>query len=282
MNTVVFKSGEKPKSLIFLKQGKISLVLNCSIIELYNLLQTIYIKLNKISWPYDNFQKKLLPREDLKAIELKYFNEPILKKIKTFNKIFKFELEKKRKFQLSLFSHFEIIGLEEIYLKIPYIAKGIVVGDKIICNEIPLDKFNIILQEELRNITESYVKFSINRVLSLMERLHNLKQNYMNIARIKSEAASLDNNILNINNSFNKSKNKESNKKIIKNKNKLLNNDNDTNKNMLNINNSKTLIPQNFVIKKDSILLDKIENSDTEKKSGANSRVNYKIKYYKK
>ena len=274
MNTVVFKSGEKPKSLIFLKQGKISLVLNCSIIELYNLLQTIYIKLNKISWPYDNFQKKLLPREDLKAIELKYFNEPILKKIKTFNKIFKFELEKKRKFQLSLFSHFEIIGLEEIYLKIPYIAKGIVVGDKIICNEIPLDKFNIILQEELRNITESYVKFSINRVLSLMERLHNLKQNYMNIARIKSEAASLDNNILNINNSFNKSKSKESNKKIIKNKNKLLNNDNDTNKNMLNINNSKTLIPQNFVIKKDSILLDKIENSDTEKKSGANSRVN--------
>ena len=98
-----------------------------------------------------------------------------------------------------------------------------------------------------------------------MERLHNLKQNYMNIARIKSEAASLDNNILNINNSFNKSKSKESNKKIIKNKNKLLNNDNETNKNMLNINNSKTLIPQNFVIKKDSILLDKIENSDTEK-----------------
>ena len=47
MNTVLFNSGEKPKSLIFLKQGKISLVLNCSIIELYNLIQMIYIKKKK-------------------------------------------------------------------------------------------------------------------------------------------------------------------------------------------------------------------------------------------
>ena len=271
MNTILFNSGEKPKSLIFLKQGKISLVLNCSIIELYNLIQMIYIQLNKVAWPYDNFQKKILVKEDLKTIEKKYFNEPILKKIKTFNKIFKFELEKKRKFQLSLFSDLEIIGLEEIYLKIPYIAKGIVIGDKIICNEIPLDKFNIILQEEIRNITESYVKASLNRVLSLMERLHNLKQNYMNIARIKSETASLENNIFNINNSFNNKilENKKNNFK-----NKFNTGNNSMKKNILNINNSKTLIPQNFEINKNSVCVANTENNDTEKKSNVNSRVN--------
>ena len=265
MNTVIFNSKEKPKSLIFLKEGKISLVINCSIIELYNLMQLIYIKLNKITWPYDNFQKKILSKEDLRVIEKKYFNEPILKKIKTFNKIFKFELEKKRKFQLALFSDFEIIGLEEIYLKMPYIAKGIVVGDKIICNELPLDKFNIILQEEIGNISESYVKASINRILSLMERLHNLKQNYINIARIKSETANIDNNILNYN--------KESFKNNYYNNNKT-NNISSIKKNILNINNNKALIPQIFELKNKDFSIIKTENNDIEKQSFINSRLN--------
>ena len=264
MNTVIFNSKEKPKSLIFLKEGKISLEINCSIIELYNLIQLIYIKLNKISWPYDNFQKKLLSKEDLRAIEKKYFNEPILKKIKTFNKIFKFELEKKRKFQLALFSDLEIIGLEEIYLKMPYIAKGIVVKDKIICNELPLDKFNIILQEEIGNISESYVKASINRVLSLMERLHNLKQNYLDIARIKSQT-NLDNNILNSNNESYKNNNYND---------KKLNNISLIKKHILNINNSKTLIPQNFEIKSKDVSFVKTENNEIEKQSFINSRIN--------
>jgi hypothetical protein len=265
MNTVIFNSKEKPKSLIFLKEGKISLVINCSIIELYNLMQLIYIKLNKITWPYDNFQKKILSKEDLRVIEKKYFNEPILKKIKTFNKIFKFELEKKRKFQLALFSDFEIIGLEEIYLKMPYIAKGIVVGDKIICNELPLDKFNIILQEEIGNISESYVKASINRILSLMERLHNLKQNYINIARIKSETANIDNNILNYN--------KESFKNNYYNNNKT-NNISSIKKNILNINNNKALIPQIFELKNKDFSIIKTENNDIEKQTFINSRIN--------
>ena len=98
--------------------------------------------------------------------------------MKTFNKIFKLELEKKRKFQIALFSDVEIIGLEEIYLKIPYIAKGIVVSEKIVFHELPLDKFNIILQDEIRNITESYVTCAINIVLSLMERLNKLLDSY--------------------------------------------------------------------------------------------------------
>lgn len=267
MNTILFNFGEKPKSLIFLKKGKISLVLNCSILELYNLIQMIYIKLNKITWPYDTFQKKILTKEELKMIEKKYFNEPILKKIKTFNKIFKFELEKKRKFQLALFSDLEIIGLEEIYLKMPYVAKGIVIGDKIICNELPLDKFNIILQEEIRNITESYVKASINRVLSLMERLHNLKQNFMNIAKIKSENSSSDNNMPNnINKSLEKNKYKIYKIRPLNVINSLINN-------KLHINNSKTLISQNISIKNE-VWRTKTENNDAEKYSYKNSRVN--------
>ena len=262
MNTVLFKSGENPKSLIFLKQGKISLILKCSIIELNNLIKSIYVKLNKIAWPYDAFQKKILLKEDLKAIEKKYFSDSIFKKIKTFNKIFKMELEKKRKFQIALFSDIEIIGLEEIYLKMPYISKGIVDGDKIICHELPLEKFNIILQEEIRNITEWYVKASINRILSLMERLHTLKQNCINIAKIKSETAVVDNDILNINNSVDKNKAAFGR---YKNKNNL---------NRLNINNSNTLIPQNISFKKNDDYLTKTENNDSEGNSLNYSKKN--------
>ena len=270
MKTILFNSGSRPKSLIFLKKGKISLVLNCSIIEMHNLIQLIYIKLNKISWPYDTFQKKILTKENLKAIEKKFFNEPILQKMKTFNKIFKLELEKKRKFQIALFSDVEIIGLEEIYLKIPYIAKGIVVSEKIVFHELPLDKFNIILQDEIRNITESYVTCAINRVLSLMERLNNLKQNFINIARIKSEAASSDNNIKSINNSFDSNKEYNMNKK---NKNSVLNNINPVKNNRLNINNSKTLIPTLFTTKINDEFRNKSDSTDKER-SHKNSRVN--------
>lgn len=67
----------------------------------------------------------------------------------------------------------------------------------------------------MRNITESYVIVVMNRILSLMERFHNLKQNYINIAKIKSESANSENN--NNSNSINtfKEPNKESSKKIL-------------------------------------------------------------------
>ena len=255
MNTILFNTGTKPKSLIFIKQGKISLVLNCSIIELYNLIQLIYIKLNKVTWPFDYFQKKILTKEKLRAIERKYFNEPIFKKIKTSNKIFKFELEKKRKFQISVFSDLEIIGLEEIYLKLPHLAKGIVISDKIVYYELPVDKFNKICQDEMRNITESYVLVVMNRILSLLERFHNLKQNYINIAKIKSEAANSENNNSSSINTF-KEPNKESSKKYYKYKYGA-----SIDEKKLKINNSKTLIPQNFVIKRNDEHIVKTEGN---------------------
>jgi CRP-like cAMP-binding protein len=266
MKTVLFKSGSKPKSLLFLKQGKISLLLNCSIIEMHKLIISIYMKLNKISWPFDTFQKRILDKDNLKAIEKKFFDEPILKKMKTYNKIFKMELEKKRKFQIALFSDVEIIGLEEIYLNMPFISKGIVISDKIFLYELPLNKFNTILQDEMHNITESYVIFSINRILSLMERLNNLKQNYINIARIKSETASRDNYIKTENNSF------DSNKDYMlkKNKNLDLNNINPINSNRLNINNSKTIIPSYFSTKINDNHMVRTESNDKDKKSYIN------------
>ena len=271
INTVLFKSGINPKKLYFLKQGKISLVLNCSIIEIYKLIQLIYIKLNKVGWPYDTFQKKILDKDKLRAIEIKYFTNSILKKMKTYNKIFKLELEKKRKFQIALFSDLEIIGLEETYLNIPFISKGIVISDKVSLYELPIDKFQIILQNEIHNITESYVESSLNRILSLMERLNNLKENYINIAKLKSGSENMENYIKGENNSFESNKDHNINKK-----NKDINIDlkvmSPVKRNKLNINNSKTIIPTFFAVKKKDYLT-RSESNDKEKKINITSRI---------
>ena len=137
---------------------------------------------------------------------------------------FKIELEKKRNFQIAVFSDSEMLGLEEIYLKIPHFAKAVVAAEKLYFNELNVKKFNVILHNEMGLIKESYIQVSINRILSLLERLHNIKQNYVNMAKLRTNADS--SNIqtipkkLNVEYHFNISNRK------------------------LNINNNKTSIPQ--------------------------------------
>ena len=225
INSIIFKPDTKAKSLYFIKQGKLALVLNVSIIEMQNLIQLIYKKLINVSWPCDVYQKNILSREYLKMLEVKYLDDKILK-MKSNNKEFKMEIEKKRNFQISVFSDNEMVGLEEIYLQIPHFAKALVTGEKLFYNELPLSKFNEIHQNELRTITESYVQVSINRILSLMKRLYDIKQNFISVAKTRSNMDSLDegkNNDMNIDYDYN-----------IK----------------LNINNNRTYIPQvNLVTK---------------------------------
>ena len=185
-DTILFNSGTKPGALIFLKKGKISFTLKCSIIDLNTLLIYIVNKLLNISSLYDFKQRKYITKDNMRLIR-KYINDPVLKKLKTLNSKFVEELKKERIFQIALVSNIEIIGLEEIYLQIPYITKAKVENDKIICYELLLEPFNNLLEEEKDNISESFVRISCNKILSLIERLQNLKQNWIDIARMRSE-----------------------------------------------------------------------------------------------
>ena len=189
-NSIIFNPETESNSLFFIKKGQISLELNCSIIELQNLMQLIYNQLNNIPSQYDLYQKKILSKEKLKGLEYKYLSDPIFFNMKSHDKIFKIELEKKRHFQIAVFSDFEMVGLEEVYLQIPHFAKAIVGGEKIFFNELPINKFNIILQNEMRLIKESYVQVSINRILSLLKRLNDIKQNCIGMAKLRTNSDS--------------------------------------------------------------------------------------------
>ena len=185
-NSIIFRPDTKSKYLYFIKTGKLALQLNYSIIELQQLLELIFDKLNNVPLSYENYQKKYLPRERLKMLEFKYLDDSIIKNMKTHSELFKKELEKKRSFQIAVFSDFEMVGLEEVYLQIPHFSKAIVIGDNFCFNELPINKFNIILKNEMRNIRESYVQVSINRILTLIKRIFDIKENFMSMAKLKS------------------------------------------------------------------------------------------------
>ena len=186
-NTILFKPDTESNSIFFIKDGKLGLQLNCSIIGLHKLIQLIFDKLNNISPKFDIYQKKYLTKEHLKVLQFEYLNDPFLRNMKSLDKKFKLELEKERIFQIALFSDFEIVGLEEVYLRIPHFTKAIVLGDKFNFSELPLNKFNLILQREMRQIKESFVQISINKILSLIKRLYDIKQIYINMAKVKSD-----------------------------------------------------------------------------------------------
>ena len=233
-NEIIFNSDTKSNSLIFIKKGKISLEINCSIIELHNLIKLIYNKLSDVPLQYDTYQKKILSKERLKVLEYKYLIDPIFLNMKTLDKEFKMELEKKRNFQIAVFSDFEMVGLEEVYLQISHYAKAIVLGVKLIFNELPLTQFNLILKNEMRLIKESYVQMSINRILSLIKRLNDIKQNCISMAKLRTNKES-------------------SNEPKIPKEKKIDYNFDISNKRKLNINNNRTTIPQINLATKDDV-----------------------------
>ena len=232
-NAIIFKSEQESNSLIFIKKGKLALELNCSIIDLHDLIKLILDKLNKVPKSIETYQKKILSKEKIKVLEYQYLNDPLIRNINTLDKTLKFELEKKRNFQIAVLSDFEIVGLEEVYLNMEHYAKALVLCDKIYYNELPISKFKFIYKNEMRLIRESYVQVSINRILSLLKRLYDIKQNFLGMAKIRniSDSKQFYDNIVEISKTEN-----------------LLNNLHNDKK--LNINNNRTTIPQINLINK--------------------------------
>ena len=185
-NNVLFIFGSDPKSLILLKEGKVSLELKASIIDLHNLIKFLWdsIRLNKwYKTLNNNLQKEIIPNRVEKKIR-KYIEEPIFGILKVYGEKFIQEMNKIKAYQISVLTRKEIIGLEEIYLNIPYLMKGTVNDNKIYCYEISVEHINKCLNDE-KQIVYHFCKSSINKIISLIERLQNLKSNGINMAKSK-------------------------------------------------------------------------------------------------
>ena len=183
--TKLFSCNTKPKYLFFLKGGNLSLTLDCSIIDINNIIEKIC---NHVLEKYSEelIQKNIITKEIITILKGYIENDQVLSNLKNYSKEFIREVNKKRTFQITVFNGVETIGLEENFLEIPYITNATVTSEKIIYYKIETEKIKTILLEN-HHINYTYIKSSINKILSLIERLQNLKQNYITISKMRHE-----------------------------------------------------------------------------------------------
>ena len=201
--TILFNFGDIPKSLFFVKQGQISLEIKCSIFELHLYIRKIFESLLKNDFykriinKYKN-KNYLIGEDEMKRLR-KYLNEPIFFKLRDKSIKFREELEKKNKYKLSVLGGNEMIGIEEIFMGSPYLCTGEVVSKKLICYELTCNQLNIFLENE-KNILGLYTKSSVNKIITLLDRLQNIKKNGIYMARLKYDCIKNNNEEQNLNN----------------------------------------------------------------------------------
>ena len=233
--SILFSQGTIPRALILLKSGRISLELKGSVIDIHNLIKFIYnnIFTNPIFSKLSQVSKhKFLDNKKLSIIK-NYINDPILTRLKMHNSQFIESMNIVRYYQMSIITDNEAIGLEEIFLRIPYLMKSTVISEKIYCYELGLEHIDKMLNNG-KDVIYAYMKFSMNKIISLIERLQNIKQNSINmsLARYEKEMMFKFLGLKNINNNENPNKiEKSRNKKYIKNNLKEKNLEKDLNNN---------------------------------------------------
>ena len=195
---ILFSQGNIPNSLILVKSGRISLELRCSIIDIQNLIKFIFdnIFINPIFERLSSTQKsRFMSIQKMNTIK-KYINDPVLLRLKTHNIEFINQMKAIKSYTITILTGNDIIGLEEIFIRMPYITKASVISSKVECYELSLNNLDKMLNFG-KDIVLSYTKYSINKLCSLIERLQNIKQNYINMALAKFEIIDTDSKVNN-------------------------------------------------------------------------------------
>ena len=222
----MFHQSGSPKGLYFIKSGQIQIEIKVSLFELEFIIEQIFNKMIQ-----NNFYKLvsklkgpnyLVDLTILKNIK-KNLKDPSLEKNKDKNQRLIEELNKKIKYKLTYITQNEIIGIEEIFLGVGYICSGEVISDKVICYELSEKQLNTFLEEE-KSMVILYTKYSVNKIISLLDRLMNLRKSRIYISKTKYGNVRKQEKKINDKNDTNES---EKNDEIIKKEDE--NNDNNEN-----------------------------------------------------
>ena len=247
---ILFKSNSLPKSIFILQEGIITLNIQCTLIQINDIIENLYSKLIFNKYYTEFWNKKIISKQTISTIK-NYANDYVLKNLKLHNSKFIEEINKNRNFQISIVSKDEIIGLEEIFFNVPYFMNGVVTSEKCIFYELPIDNFeNIIKMESI--VEEVYIKSSLNKLLSLIERLQNLKKNIIDYIKSKFDQ-NIDGEMEKNNQIVKIESNKENNDNSINNKENFnlvdnnFKNDNSLEKNNIIINEKNNLDNSNTI-----------------------------------
>ena len=126
--------------------------------------------------------KNIITNEEL--IKLKTFtNDRNIATLKSQNEKFIFEMNKKRNFNLCILTEKELIGIEEIFLKIPYLCNAKVISQKAIIFTLDNKKLYNMIDEE-KTILIPYIKTSTNKLISLIERIYDVKKTFIDMIKV--------------------------------------------------------------------------------------------------
>ena len=183
--TVLFNPGKMPKDIFLIKDGQISLDLKCSVIEIHKLIRFLYNKVinNQIFSRLPKAKKNLILPKEINNEIYKYFKEPKLERLKMQNSEFIREMNKVKTFHITLLIGVEPVGIEEIFMKIPYLMKATAVKN-LLCYEFAIEQIENLLKEE-KEIKFNYAMCSIKKILSLIKRLQGIKKNCVEMAHAK-------------------------------------------------------------------------------------------------
>ena len=183
--TILFNSDEMPKNLILLKEGQLSLSIKCSIIDINKIIENICDKVI-LENSDELLHKKIITKDKIRTLKRYVDEDEVLSNLKEYSMEFINEIHKKRTFQIAMVNSAETIGLEEIFLQIPYITQGVVMSEKMISYDLEVEKIKTLLLET-NLISYNYLKTAISKIFSLIERLYNLKQNWIDISKMRHE-----------------------------------------------------------------------------------------------
>ena len=178
----LYYSKNKPDDLIILQSGKIELNLFCSITYLHDMINMLYDKFINLKYFQQMIgNKNIITNEEL--IKLKTFtNDRNIATLKSQNEKFIFEMNKKRNFNLCILTEKELIGIEEIFLQIPYLCNAKVKSQKAIIFTLDNKKLSNMINDE-KTILIPYLKTATNKLISLIERIYTVKKTFIDMIK---------------------------------------------------------------------------------------------------
>ena len=179
-NEFIYRQNSLLNSIYFLKEGKIKLEINLSVIDIYNIIK-YYLN-------YIGENRRLFNFTDEQIYELNKTYLSDYKDLYLGNKLpmYKNKISEIKKYEIYNVTNFEALGLLEFMSKNDiYNTSCFVISKTAKIFEISKDNLEILINREKKGIINDYYKFAKDRFLVMIKRLHSIKYNCLSHIKYK-------------------------------------------------------------------------------------------------
>jgi len=185
---IICKQEEELNSLFLLKEGEIRYEMYASIVDIHELIDFLINSIQENEYLNLDSNYILILKEN-------YLKNKNFINFKKNNIILNEKIKEKYKFELSICSSYEILGIYEHFLKVGHLCTCYVSTKKAKLFELSKSSLNKIISVE-KEIISDYYHLAFNKILSLIRRLFNIEDIF-----IKKITYKIKTNFFDINNS---------------------------------------------------------------------------------